>query len=331
MTQVSFPALRMRRLRRTPLIRELVREVRLDRSNLIQPIFVEEGLKTEVGILSMPGQRRQSTGTVGREVGRLVDKGVKSVILFGIPTVKDEIGSAAYDPNGIVQRTICDLKARFDDELVVLTDVCMCQYTIHGHCGLVNEERIDNDKTLPKLAEVAVSHAQAGADIVAPSAMIDGQVKTIRQALDDSGFKDVAVMAYAAKHASSFFGPFRDAASSTPKFGDRRTYQMDYSNPEQALREIALDIKEGADMIMIKPALPYLDVIARVKNEFGLPVAAYSVSGEYAMLRAAGQLGWLDEEAAMMEALTGIRRAGADIVITYFAKEAARLLERRRA
>jgi len=327
MTQVSFPALRMRRLRRTPLIRELVREVRLDRSNLIQPIFVEEGLKTEVGILSMPGQRRQSTGTVGREVGRLVDKGVKSVILFGIPTVKDEIGSAAYDPNGIVQRTICDLKARFDDELVVLTDVCMCQYTIHGHCGLVNEERIDNDKTLPKLAEVAVSHAQAGADIVAPSAMIDGQVKTIRQALDDSGFKDVAVMAYAAKHASSFFGPFRDAASSTPKFGDRRTYQMDYSNPEQALREIALDIKEGADMIMIKPALAYLDIVYRAKKRFQMPTAAYNVSGEFSMIKAAAREGWIDEKSAILEVLTSIKRAGADMILTYHALEAAEWLD----
>ena len=327
MTQVSFPALRMRRLRRTPLIRELVREVRLDRSNLIQPIFVEEGLKTEVGILSMPGQRRQSPGTVGREVGRLVDKGVKSVILFGIPTVKDEIGSAAYDPNGIVQRTICDLKARFDDELVVLTDVCMCQYTIHGHCGLVNEERIDNDKTLPKLAEVAISHAQAGADIVAPSAMIDGQVKTIRQALDDSGFKDVAVMAYAAKHASSFFGPFRDAASSTPKFGDRRTYQMDYSNPEQALREIALDIKEGADMIMIKPALAYLDIVYRAKKRFQMPTAAYNVSGEFSMIKAAAREGWIDEKSAILEVLTSIKRAGADMILTYHALEAAEWLD----
>src|SRR2546426_285176 len=252
MTQVSFPALRMRRLRRTPLIRELVREVRLDRSNLIQPIFVEEGLKTEVGILSMPGQRRQSPGTVGREVGRLVDKGVKSVILFGIPTVKDEIGSAAYDPNGIVQ--------------------------------------------------------------------------TIRQALDDSGFKDVAVMAYAAKHASSFFGPFRDAASSTPKFGDRRTYQMDYSNPEQALREIALDIKEGADMIMIKPALAYLDIVYRAKKRFQMPTAAYNVSGEFSMIKAAAREGWIDEKSAILEVLTSIKRAGADIILTYHAVEAAEWL-----
>jgi len=316
----------MRRLRRTQLIRELVREVRLDRSDLIQPIFVEEGLKTEAPITSMPGQRRQAAGTVGREVGRLVDKGVKSVILFGIPTVKDEVGSAAHDPNGVVQRTILDLKAQFGDELVVLTDVCMCQYTSHGHCGLVNDGRIDNDGTLPKLAEIAVSHARAGADMVAPSAMIDGQVKSIRQALDDNGFKDVAVMAYAAKHASSFFGPFREAAFSTPKFGDRRTYQMDYSNPEEALREISLDIKEGADMIMVKPALSYLDIVYRAKKRFRMPTAAYNVSGEFSMIKAAAREGWIDEKSAIMEVLTSIKRAGADMILTYHAMEAAEWL-----
>src|SRR6266581_4564126 len=257
----------MRRLRRTPLIRELVREVRLDRSDLIQPMFVEEGLKTDAPILSMPGQRRHSSTTIGREVTRLVDRGVKSVILFGIPAVKDEIGSAAYDPNGVVQRTIQDVKDQYGDEVVVLTDVCMCQYTNNGHCGIINDGQIDNDATLPELAGIALSHARAGADMVAPSAMIDGQVKTIRQALDDNGFKNVALMAYAAKHASSFFGPFREAAFSTPKFGDRRTYQMDYSNPEEALREIALDSKEAADMIMVKPALAYLDIIYRAKKK----------------------------------------------------------------
>ncbi len=323
---MSFPALRMRRLRRTPLIRELVREVRLDRSDLIQPLFVEEGLKTEAPIPTMPGQRRQAPGTVGREVGRLVDKGVKSVILFGIPTIKDEVGSAAYDPNGVVQRTIRDLKAQFGDDLVVFTDVCMCQYTSHGHCGLVNDGRIDNDETLPKLAEVAVSHARAGADMVAPSAMIDGQVKTIRQALDDNGFKEVAVMAYSAKHASSFFGPFREAAFSTPKFGDRRTYQMDYSNPEEALREIALDIKEGADMIMVKPALAYLDIVYRAKKRFQMPTAAYNVSGEFSMIKAAAREGWIDEKSAIMEVLTSIKRAGADMILTYHAMEAAEWL-----
>jgi len=323
---LSFPALRMRRLRRTPLIRELVREVRLDRSDLIQPMFVEEGLKTDAPIPSMPGQRRHSSTTIGREVTRLVDKGVKSVILFGIPTVKDENGSAAYDPNGIVQRTIQDLKNQYGDELVVFTDVCMCQYTSHGHCGLVSDGRIDNDATLPKLAEIAVSHARAGADVVGPSAMIDGQVKTIRQALDDNGFKDVAVMAYSAKHASSFFGPFREAAFSTPKFGDRRTYQMDYSNPEEALREIALDIKEGADVIMVKPALSYLDIIYRAKKKFRMPTAAYNVSGEFSMIKAAAREGWIDEKSAIMEVLASIKRAGADMILTYHAMEAAEWL-----
>src|SRR5712692_4465029 len=317
----------MRRLRRTPLIRELVREVRLDRSDLIQPIFVEEVMKTEATIPSMPGQRRQAPSTVQREVARLVDIGVKSVVLFGIPSVKDETGSAAYGPNGVVQRTIQNLKDQYADDLVVITDVCMCQYTSHGHCGLVSDGRIVNDATLPRLAEIAVSHAQAGADIVAPSAMIDGQVKTIRQALDDSGFKDVAVMAYAAKHASSFFGPFRDAASCTPKFGDRRTYQMDYSNPEQALREIALDIKEGADMIMIKPALAYLDIVYRAKKRFQMPTAAYNVSGEFSMIKAAAREGWIDEKSAILEVLTSIKRAGADMILTYHALEAAEWLD----
>jgi len=323
---LSFPALRMRRLRRTPLIRELVREVRLDQSDLIQPMFVEEGLKTDAPILSMPGQRRHSSTTIAREVARLVDRGVKSVILFGIPTVKDENGSSAYDPNGVVQRTIQDLKDQYGDELVVFTDVCMCQYTSHGHCGLVSDGRIDNDATLPKLAEIAVSHARAGADMVGPSAMIDGQVKTIRQALDDTGFKDVAVMAYAAKHASSFFGPFREAAFSTPKFGDRRTYQMDYSNPEEALREIALDIKEGADVIMVKPALSYMDIIYRAKKRFRMPTAAYNVSGEFSMIKAAAREGWIDEKSAIMEVLTSIKRAGADMILTYHAMEAAEWL-----
>jgi porphobilinogen synthase len=316
----------MRRLRRTPLIRELVREVRLDRSDLIQPIFVEEGLKTEAPIPSMPGQRRQAPSTVQREVARLVDIGVKSVILFGIPSVKDETGSAAYGLNGVVQRTIQNLKDQYADDLVVLTDVCMCQYTSHGHCGLVSDGRIDNDATLPRLAEIAVSHARAGADMVAPSAMIDGQVKTIRHALDDNGFKDVAVMAYAAKHASSFFGPFREAAFSAPKFGDRRTYQMDYSNPEEALREIALDIKEGADVIMVKPALSYLDIIYRAKKRFQMPTAAYNVSGEFSMIKAAAREGWIDEKSAILEVLTSIKRAGADMILTYHAMEAAEWL-----
>ena len=323
---MSFPALRMRRLRRTPVIRELVREVRLDRSNLIQPIFVEEDLRTDAPIPSMPGQHRYAPASVKGEVSRILTKGVRSLILFGIPRVKDETGSASYDPNGVVQKTISGLKDEFGDELIVFTDVCMCQYTSHGHCGVVRDRRIDNDETLPKLAEIAVSHARAGADVVAPSAMIDGQVKVIRQALDDNGFKDVAVMAYAAKHASSFFGPFREAAFSSPKFGDRRTYQMDYSNPEEALREISLDIKEGADIVMVKPALSYLDIIYRAKKRFRMPTAAYNVSGEFSMIKAAAREGWIDEKSAIMEVLTSIRRAGADMILTYHAVEAAEWL-----
>ena len=323
---MSFPALRMRRLRRTPVIRELVKEVRLDRSNLIQPIFVEEDLRTDAPILSMPGQHRYAPASVKREVSRMLTKGVRSLILFGIPRVKDETGSASFDPNGVVQKTISGLKDEFGDELIVFTDVCMCQYTSHGHCGLVNDGRIDNDGTLPRLAEIAVSHARAGADVVAPSAMIDGQVKTIRQALDDNGFKDVAVMAYAAKHASSFFGPFREAAFSSPKFGDRGTYQMDYSNPEEALREISLDIKEGADIVMVKPALSYLDIIYRAKKRFRMPTAGYNVSGEFSMIKAAAREGWIDEKSAIMEVLTSIKRAGADMILTYHAVEAAEWL-----
>ncbi len=316
----------MRRLRRTPLIRELVREVTLSRSDLIQPLFVEEGLARDAQIPTMPGQSRLAPGSLVREAGGLNDRGVRAVLLFGIPAHKDELGSAADDSKGIVQRSVESLKDQFGDELVVLTDVCMCQYTSHGHCGLVSGGIVDNDETLRRLAKIAVSHARSGADIVSPSAMIDGQVKTIREALDDSGFKDVGILAYAAKHASAFFGPFREAAFSSPQFGDRRSYQMDYSNPEEALREIALDVREGADMIMIKPALAYLDVIYRAKRRFRMPTAAYNVSGEYAMLKAAAREGWIDEKAAILEVLTGIRRAGADLIVSYHAKEAAEWL-----
>ena len=316
----------MRRLRKTPLIRELVREVTLSRSDLVQPLFVEEGLARDAQIPTMPGQSRLAPDSLVREAGALSDKGVRAVLMFGIPSRKDELGSAADDSKGIVQRAIETLKEEFGDELVVLTDDCLCQYTIHGHCGFVSGGVVDNDQTLKRLAEIAVSHAQSGADIVSPSAMIDGQVKTIREALDDSGFKNVGILAYAAKHASAFFGPFREAAFSSPQFGDRRSYQMDYSNPEEALREIALDVKEGADMIMVKPALAFLDVIYRAKRRFRMPTAAYNVSGEYSMLKAAAREGWIDEKAAVLEVLTGIRRAGADLIVTYHAKEAAEWL-----
>lgn len=316
----------MRRLRRTPLLRELIREVSVTRSDLIQPLFVEEGLTTDVQIATMPGQKRLSLSSVHRETSYLQDRGVKSLILFGIPREKDDTGSSASDPNGIVQRTVEEVKDQFGDQTVVFTDVCMCQYTTHGHCGIVRSGIIENDETLKRLGEIAVSHAQAGADAVAPSAMIDGQVKHIRTTLDDAGYKDVAVLGYSAKHASAFFGPFREAAFSSPQFGDRRTYQMDYSNPEEALREIALDIAEGADMIMVKPALACLDLIHRAKEKYHMPTAAYNVSGEFSMVKAAAREGWIDEKSAVLEILTAIRRAGADMIITYHAGEAAEWL-----
>src|SRR5881409_2831754 len=296
----------MRRLRRTSVIRDLVREVRLQKSDLIQPLFIEEGLTSDTPISTMPGQRRFSPGSVIREATTLADRGIKAVILFGIPRVKDEAGSSADVAEGVVQKAIRQLKSELASDLVVMADVCMCQYTNHGHCGIVRNGEIDNDETLERLASIAVSYAQEGVDVVGPSAMIDGQVKTIREALDDHGFKDVAIMAYAAKHASSFFGPFREAAFSAPEFGDRRSYRMDYSNPDEAIREVALDASEGADIVMVKPALAYLDVIARVRDEVDLPVAAYNVSGEYAMLKAAADRGWIDHERAVIETLTAI-------------------------
>jgi porphobilinogen synthase len=317
----------MRRLRRTPLIRELVREVSVSRSDLIQPLFVEEGLSKNAPISSMPGQSRFSLASLEKEASDLKDRGIRSVLLFGIPSKKDDDGSGASDSGGVVQKSIESLKDQLGDEIIVGADVCLCQYTSHGHCGIIREGEVENDETLKRLSDTAVSHARAGADLVAPSAMIDGQVTAIRQALDDNGFKDTGILAYAAKHSSSFFGPFREAAFSKPQFGDRRTYQMDYSNPEMAMREIALDIKEGADMIMVKPALAYLDIIYRAKKRFRIPLAAYNVSGEYAMLKAAAREGWIDEKSAILEVLTAIKRAGADMIISYHSKEAAEWLQ----
>lgn len=324
---MSFPALRMRRLRKTPVIRELVQEVTVSKSDLIQPIFVEEALSSNAPIASMPGQERLSKSFVEREIDTLIDHGLLAVLVFGIPKVKDATGSGASAAEGIVQKTISQIKDRFEDQVAVFSDVCMCQYTSHGHCGIVRDGEIVNDETLENLGQIAASHAEAGADVVAPSAMIDGQVKSIRTALDDVGFKNTGIMGYSAKHASSFFGPFREAAFSSPKFGDRKTYQMDYSNPEQALREIALDIAEGADMIMVKPALAYLDLIYRAKKKFSMPTAAYNVSGEYSMVKAAAREGWLEEKSTVMEILTAIKRAGADMIISYHAKEAAEWLQ----
>ncbi len=316
----------MRRLRRTPLLRELIREVGVTRSDLIQPLFVEEGLTLDAQIPSMPGQKRLASSSLQRETSNLQDRGVRSMILFGIPRVKDDTGSSASDQNGVVQKALEEVKDQFGDQVVVFTDVCMCQYTSHGHCGIVRDGIIENDETLKRLGEIAVSHAGAGADAVAPSAMIDGQVKGIRTALDDAGFKEVAILGYSAKHASSFFSPFREAAFSSPTFGDRRTYQMDYSNPEEALREIALDVAEGADMIMVKPALAYLYLIHRAKMRFQMPTAAYNVSGEFSMVKAAAREGWIDEKSVVLEILTAIKRAGADMIITYHAGEAAEWL-----
>ncbi len=277
-------------------------------------------------IPSMPGQKRLASSSLQRETSNLQDRGVRSIILFGIPRVKDDTGSSASDQNGVVQKALEETKDQFGDQVVVFTDVCMCQYTSHGHCGIVRDGIIENDETLKRLGEIAVSHAGAGADAVAPSAMIDGQVKGIRTALDDAGFKEVAILGYSAKHASSFFSPFREAAFSSPTFGDRRTYQMDYSNPEEALREIALDVAEGADMIMVKPALAYLDLIHRAKVRFQMPTAAYNVSGEFSMVKAAAREGWIDEKSVVLEILTAIKRAGADMIITYHAGEAAEWL-----
>ncbi len=326
---MPYPVFRPRRLRESPLLRKMVRETTLQVDDLIYPLFAVHGRGVREPIPSMPGQSRLSVDELVKEAKDAASMRIPAVLLFGIPSEKDPRGSEAYAEDGVVQQAIRAVKETIPN-LLVITDVCLCQYTSHGHCGVVEDGRIKNDPTLDLLARTAVSHVEAGADMVAPSDMMDGRVAAIREALDESGYQETPIMAYSAKYASSFYGPFREAAESAPQFGDRRSYQMDPANAVEALREVGLDIDEGADIVMVKPALPYLDIIARVKGEFGLPVAAYSVSGEYAMIRAAGQLGWLDEERAMMEALTSIRRAGADLVITYFAKDAARLLERGR-
>jgi porphobilinogen synthase len=318
---------RPRRLREKALLRKIVRETVLAIDDFVYPLFAVHGRGVREPIGSMPGQHRLSVDELVKDVKDVASMGIPGVLLFGVPESKDPRGSEAYADDGIVQRAVRAVKDTVPD-LLVITDVCLCQYTSHGHCGVVEDGAVRNDPTLELLARVAVSHVEAGADMVAPSDMMDGRVGAIREALDEASYAETPIMAYSAKYASSFYGPFRDAAESAPQFGDRRSYQMDPANGTEAMREIALDLDEGADIVMVKPALPYLDVISRAKAEFGVPLAAYSVSGEYAMIRAAGRLGWLDEERAMLEALTGIRRAGADIVITYFAKDAARLLER---
>ncbi len=319
---MSFPTVRMRRLRRTAALREILNQINLQPSNLIYPIFVDESIKKPVEIESMPGYSRLPLGQVAEEGKQALDQGVKSVLLFGIPTKKDEAGTSAFAKNGIIQKAIDELKKTYGEELVVIGDVCLCEYMSHGHCGLVKDGVVLNDQTLEVLGKVAVSQAEAGADIVAPSAMMDGQVGAIREALDDEGFDQVPIMAYSAKYASGFYGPFREAAESTPKFGSRRTYQMSQGSQEEALREMELDLNEGADMIMVKPALAYLDIIGLAKENFNVPIVAYNVSGEYSMVKAAAQNGWIDEKTVIREILTGIKRAGADLIITYFAKDA---------
>ena len=321
---------RPRRLREKALLRKMVRETALTAADLVSPLFVVHGRGVRQEIGAMPGQFQLSVDELVREAKDTASMGIPAILLFGIPEEKDARGSEAYAEDGIIQQAVRAVKDTVPD-LLVVTDVCLCEYTSHGHCGVVEDGVVKNDPTLELIARIAVSHAEAGADMVAPSDMMDGRVGAIREALDDASLVETPIMAYSAKYASCFYGPFREAAQSTPQFGDRRSYQMDPANGLEAMREIALDVDEGADIVMVKPALPYLDIISRAKAEFGLPLAAYSVSGEYAMIRAAGQLGWLDEERVMMEALTGIRRAGADIVITYFAKDVARLIEQGRA
>jgi len=320
-----FPVTRPRRLRRSPAIRELVRQTRLEPSDLIYPLFVRSGEGVKKEISSMPGNYHFSVDTLLEEIGQAWGEGIRSVLLFGIPDSKDEVGSEAYDDDAAVQKAVRALKESYPD-LIVITDVCLCEYTSHGHCGVIRDGDVENDPTLDLLARTAVSHAAAGADMVAPSDMMDGRVGRIREALDGAGHSTIPIMSYAAKYASAFYGPFREAADSTPQFGDRLSYQMDPANSDEALVEVGLDLDEGADIVMVKPALAYLDVIRRVKENFGVPVAAYNVSGEFSMVLAAVEKGWLDRERVILEVLTSIRRAGADIILTYHAREAARLL-----
>ena len=318
---MSFPTVRMRRLRKTAALRDMLNQISIKPSNLIYPIFVDETIKKHVEIDSMPGYSRLPISQVAEEGKQALLQGVKSVILFGIPAKKDETGTSAYAKDGVVQKAIRELKKAHGDNLVVVGDVCLCEYTSHGHCGIVKDKDVQNDQTLELLGKVAASQAEAGVDIIAPSAMMDGQVGAIRDALDDAGFDHIPIMAYSAKYASAFYGPFRDAAESTPQFGNRKSYQMSQGNVEEALREIELDIAEGADMIMIKPALAYLDIISLAKANFDVPIVAYNVSGEYSLVKAAAKNGWVDERAITNEILTGIKRAGADLIITYHAKD----------
>jgi porphobilinogen synthase len=328
----GFPTTRPRRLRHHPLLRNLVRETTLTVQDFILPLFVRPGRGVKKEIPSMPGNHQLSVDRLVDEVGSAAELGVKAFILFGIPERKDATGSSAWQDDGIVQQALRALRETFRDNVLLMADECFCEYTDHGHCGVLSDHGcgkldVDNDATLPNLARQCVSHAQAGADVVAPSGMLDGMVKTIREGLDEAGFPRLPILSYAAKYASGFYGPFRDAAESPPQFGDRSSYQMDPANSDEALREVALDLAEGADMVMVKPALSYLDIIRRVKERFEVPVAAYNVSGEFAMVKAAAMKGWIDERRVALEILTSIKRAGADMILTYFARDAARWLK----
>ncbi len=325
MQLAGFPFSRPRRLRRNEEIRSLVRETALSLDDLIYPMFVRHGENVVEEIPSMPGVFRYSVDRVAEKVAQVRDKGIKAVILFGIPEHKDEVGSDTWSDEGIIQRALREIRKEVKD-IYLITDVCFCEYTSHGHCGVLHGHEVDNDKTLENLKKQVVSHARNGADMVAPSGMMDGMVKSIREALDSEGFTHIPIMAYSAKYASAFYGPFRDAAESAPSFGDRRSYQMDPANRREALKEVSLDVMEGADIVMVKPALAYMDVIRDIRERFLLPVCAYNVSGEYSMVKAAGKLGWIDEERVTLEILTSIKRAGADMIITYFAEEVAGLI-----
>ena len=323
-----FPDYRPRRMRRNEALRRMVRETRLQVDDLILPLFAVEGKDVKEPIASLPGQYHLSVDRLVELAGQAFKMGIPAVILFGLPSRKDPLATQAYAKDGIVQKAVAAVKSKLPD-LVVITDVCLCAYTDHGHCGVVDGDTIDNDQSLDLLARTALSHAKAGADMVAPSDMMDGRVTEIRNVLDEANLSHIPIMSYAAKYCSSFYGPFREAADSAPQFGDRRSYQMDPANAQEAVREVSMDVEEGADIVMVKPALPYLDIICRIKQEFDLPVAAYNVSGEYAMIKAAAEKGWLDGRLVMMEALTSIKRAGADMILTYFALEAARELNDR--
>ncbi|MCL4550375.1 MAG: porphobilinogen synthase [Bacteroidetes bacterium] len=325
----TYPTKRLRRLRYNSTLRDMVRETTITKNDLIYPLFVVPGSKINKEVRSMPGVYQMSIDVVVEECKEIEKLGIPAVILFGIPDHKDEVGSGAYDPNGIIQKAVRAIKKE-TKRLLVITDVCLCEYTSHGHCGVLDGERILNDETVDLLVKESISHAEAGADIIAPSDMMDGRVGAIRKALDDEGFTEIPILSYAVKYASGYYGPFRDAAESAPAFGDRRSHQMDIANANEALREAETDIEEGADIIMVKPAGAYLDIIWRVKEKFQMPTAAYQVSGEYSLIKAAGKMGWIDEERVMMESLTAIKRAGADMILTYFAKDVVKYLEKNR-